>query len=56
VFSLHYHLVLVTKYRRRVLTKQMLKRLNEIFSEQAHFEPNPKSDSLHTTTGRAHLC
>jgi putative transposase len=33
VFSLHYHLVIVTKYRRKVITKKMLERLNEIFSE-----------------------
>jgi putative transposase len=33
VFSLHYHLVLVTKYRRKVITKEMLERLGEIFDE-----------------------
>jgi putative transposase len=33
VFSLHYHLVLITKYRRKVITKKMLERLNQIFSE-----------------------
>jgi putative transposase len=30
VYSLHYHLVLVTKYRRRVITRPMLERLREI--------------------------
>jgi REP-associated tyrosine transposase len=33
VFSLAYHLVLTTKYRRKVITKEMLDRLHEIFSE-----------------------
>jgi REP-associated tyrosine transposase len=33
VFSLHFHLVLVTKYRRRVITKEMLERLRVIFVE-----------------------
>jgi REP-associated tyrosine transposase len=32
-FSLHYHLVIITKYRRKVITKKMLERLNQIFSE-----------------------
>ena len=32
-FSLHYHLVIVTKYRRMVITKKMLERLNQIFNE-----------------------
>jgi len=31
VFELKYHLVLVTKYRRKCLTKKMHKRLEEIF-------------------------
>lgn len=30
VYSLHYHLVLVTKYRRKCFTKKMLERLEEI--------------------------
>jgi putative transposase len=30
VYSLHYHLVLVTKYRRRVIIQPMLERLREI--------------------------
>ena len=33
VFRLTYHLVLVTKYRRKVINKQMLERLDEIFGE-----------------------
>jgi REP-associated tyrosine transposase len=31
VFSLHFHLVLVTKYRRKAITKEMLERLRVIF-------------------------
>ncbi len=33
VFSLTYHLVLVTKYRRKIITKEILERLEEIFQE-----------------------
>ena len=33
VFSLHFHLVLVTKSRREAITKEMLERLRVIFSE-----------------------
>jgi len=33
VFSLHFHLVLVTKDRRKAITKKMLERLRVIFSE-----------------------
>jgi len=33
VFSLHYHLVLVTKDRRKAITKELLERLRVIFSE-----------------------
>lgn len=33
VFSLHYHLVLVTKYRRKVISDGIKKRLGQIFSE-----------------------
>jgi putative transposase len=32
VFRLHYHLVLVTKYRRKVLTKPMIESLKNTFS------------------------
>ena len=32
VFSLNYHLVLVTKYRRKVITDQISDRLKEIFT------------------------
>lgn len=32
VFSIHLHLVFVTKYRRKVLTSAMLDRLSEIFA------------------------
>src|SRR5262245_66398037 len=31
VFSLHFHLVLVTKYRRKAITKEMLERLDTIY-------------------------
>jgi putative transposase len=53
VFSLHYHLVLTTKYRRKVITKKMLERLNEIFSETLQMwdcqliEFNGESDHVH---------
>jgi putative transposase len=33
VFLLQFHLVLVTKYRRKVITKEMIERLGEIFGE-----------------------
>jgi putative transposase len=33
VYSLNFHLVLVTKYRRKVITKEMLERLRTIFQE-----------------------
>ena len=33
VFSLHFHLVIVTKYRRKAITKEMLERLRVIFRE-----------------------
>ena len=32
IFNIQYHLVLVTKYRRKVITKAMMSRLEEIFS------------------------
>ena len=32
IFNIQYHLVLVTKYRRKVITKVMLSRLEEIFT------------------------
>jgi putative transposase len=33
VFSLQFHLVIVTKYRRKAITKEMLERLRVIFRE-----------------------
>jgi putative transposase len=33
VFSLHFHLVLVAKHRRKAITKEMLQRLRVIFGE-----------------------
>jgi REP-associated tyrosine transposase len=53
VFSLHYHLVIVTKYRRKVITKKMLERLNQIFSQTLPMwdcqliEFNGESDHVH---------
>jgi putative transposase len=53
VFSLHYHLVIVTKHRRKVITKKMLERLNEIFSETLQMwdcrliEFNGEADHVH---------
>lgn len=35
VYNLQYHLVLVTKYRRRCVTGQMLQRLREVFARLA---------------------
>lgn len=32
VFNMHAHLVFVTKYRKRIFSKKILKRLSEIFS------------------------
>lgn len=32
IFNIQYHLVLVTKYRRKVITKEILARLEEIFN------------------------
>ena len=37
VFSLNYHLVMVTKYRRKVITDQISDRLKEIFT---YVQPN----------------
>jgi putative transposase len=53
VFSLHFHLVLVTKYRRRVMTKEMLERLRVIFVETLEkwscelMEFNGEADHVH---------
>ena len=33
VFKNYYHLVFVTKYRRRVFTKEMIERMRQIFAE-----------------------
>jgi putative transposase len=32
VFKMHIHLVFVTKYRKKILSKQILKKLSEVFS------------------------
>src|SRR5262245_16456548 len=53
VFSLHFHLVLVTKYRRKAITKEMLERLDSIFRETLEkwrselIEFNGEEDHVH---------
>ena len=53
VYNLKYHLVLVTKYRNKVITKEMLKRLEQIFFEQSEswsvrlVEFNGEADHVH---------
>jgi putative transposase len=53
VFSLHYHLVLVTKHRRKVISNEMLDRLGEIFDETLRrwecslIEFNAEQDHVH---------
>lgn len=53
VFSLHFHLVLVTKYRRKAITKAMLERLGVIFRETLEkwdselIEFNGEADHIH---------
>ena len=53
VYNLQYHLVLVTKYRRRCITSPMLTRLQNIFSELCEkwecqlIEFNGESDHVH---------
>jgi putative transposase len=53
VFKLQYHLVLVTKYRRKVITPPMMERLKEIFSdilekwECCLIEFNGEADHVH---------
>lgn len=53
IFNLQYHLVLVTKYRRKVITKDMLTRLEEIFDRLLEqwdcelIEFNGEADHVH---------
>jgi putative transposase len=53
VFSPHFHLVLVTKYRRKTITKEMLERLRTIFGETLEkwrcelIEFNGETDHVH---------
>lgn len=53
VFSLRFHLVLVTKYRRKAITKEMLERLRVIFQETLEkwscelIEFNGEADHVH---------
>lgn len=53
VYALHYHLVLVTKYRRRCLTKPMLDRLTEVAAARCEgwggklLEINGEADHVH---------
>ena len=54
VFSMYYHLVLVTKYRRKVINDTISKRLREIFDYIAvnynisAVEWNDDQDHVHT--------
>ncbi|MEA5520175.1 IS200/IS605 family transposase [Limnoraphis robusta Tam1] len=53
VYSLTAHLLLVTKYRKKIISKQMLDRLGTIFDETCHkwncklVEFNGESDHVH---------
>lgn len=53
VFSLQYHLVFVTKYRRKCISPEMLERLREIFRDAVRnwkgelIEFNGESDHVH---------
>lgn len=53
IFNIQYHLVLVTKYRRKVITKDMLARLEEIFNRLLEqwdcelIEFNGEADHVH---------
>lgn len=53
IFSLQYHLVLVTKYRKRVISEEMLKRLIEILDGTLKkwdcqlIEGNGENDHVH---------
>ena len=53
VYNLKYHLVLVTKYRRKCITKEILDRLHEILKEQCEnwsvqlVEFNGEEDHVH---------
>jgi putative transposase len=52
-YSLHYHLVIVTKYRRKVLTSEMLSRFRELAEERVAawggklIEANGEADHIH---------
>jgi putative transposase len=52
-FSLHFHLVLVTKHRRKAITREMLERLRVIFQETLEkwhselIEFNGEADHVH---------
>lgn len=52
-FALHYHLVVVTKYRRRCITKPILERLREIVEQRCKdwrgelIEFNGEADHVH---------
>lgn len=53
IFNLHVHLVFVTKYRRKVLNAQAIKRLSEIFADVCRsfeaelVEMNGEDDHVH---------
>lgn len=53
VFSLHYHLVMVVKYRRRVLNDTISDRLREIFENVAeNYHITVEEWNAHRETGR----
>ena len=62
VFMMHVHLVFVTKYRRRVFTKQILTDLQEIFSHVCHrfqselVECNGEYDHVHLLVNYPPIC
>jgi REP-associated tyrosine transposase len=59
IFSLTYHLVLTTRYRRKVITKEMLDRLQEIFNATLEkwncdlIEFNGEADQVHAPLATA---
>lgn len=62
VFSLNYHLVLVTKYRKKVITSDISDRLKEIFEyiaptyDMEIIEWNFESDHIHVLFKSAPTC
>lgn len=52
VFSLHYHLILVVKYRRQVFTDEISNRAKEIFK---YIAPTYKIELVEWTHGKDHV-